>query len=1055
MPSNSFGEIMRGKKLFLKILKVSGISMGSLLLILFILPFLFPKTIEKSVKSWINQSVTSKVDFSSARFTFFKHFPSLTFTLQDISITGCEPFEKDTLIAGKELSLGVDLLSLISSSIKVNQIFLSDARINILVDEKGNANYNIYRTTSTTNTASASNTGLDLQNIQIKNINLTYNDLSVPILIVAQELNYKGSGDLSKAVFDMDTRLSANSFSLNYNGQRYINNKQLKAKLTTAINTKSLSLIFQDNRVKINNLPVHFQGTFDFLQHGYKMNLIVESRKATLENIISAIPPDMTAWIENTKLGGDVVSKIQLKGIYDAATNKMPDLWVNLRIHKGFISYRGAAEPLQNLVLKLNANLPSMNPDSLNIQLDSLYFAVGKGFFVMRSYSLGMDHPFVESMAKADLDLGAWAKAIGLKKIDIKGSYKLDFNAKGKFAQGQNPASFRRDTIITSIPSFSFFSELRNGYFKFSSLPGAVQNIGFKVNSSCPDNNYRHTVLAVESIHLEALKNIFTGNLKLTNFLTPNIDANLKGNINLGEIEKFIPLEKIKLKGTLSVDAKIAGTFDRTKKLFPTTNARLSVTGGRVFTEYYMNPIDHIHILADVVNHNGKLSGTSINVQPISFEFEGQPFMLKANLDDPENISYDIVSKGTLDIGKLYKVFDIPGYELNGLIKTNLALKGKQSDAVAGRFQLLNNSGTLLFKDIRLKSELFPKPLIVHSGDFRFQHDKMWFDRFESSYGDMQFKISGYFQNVINYLVKPDGILKGKLTLTTDKINLNEFTTFGEADNDVTRAGTDSSGSGVILVPEDLSLLFIAKIKEANYDGVPVKNFNGQLLLDSGKLKLQQTNFNLAGATFNMDATYEGVTPHKGLFDFKVKADSFSVATAYKDIPLFREMVSSAKDVQGIVGLNYELSGRLNQNMMPVYPSLKGGGVINLKDVRLKGFKLLNAVSKSTDKEQLKDPSLKGINLVTTVNNNIITLEKVKLKIFGFRPRFEGQVSMDGDLNIKGRLGLPPFGIFGIPFTISGSSENPIVRLKKDKNGKIIQEKEDSEEEEENPSGQH
>ncbi|MBK8087747.1 MAG: hypothetical protein IPK31_07285 [Chitinophagaceae bacterium] len=47
----------------------------------------------------------------------------------------------------------------------------------------------------------------------------------------------------------------------------------------------------------------------------------------------------------------------------------------------------------------------------------------------------------------------------------------------------------------------------------------------------------------------------------------------------------------------------------------------------------------------------------------------------------------------------------------------------------------------------------------------------------------------------------------------------------------------------------------------------------------------------------------------------------------------------------------------------------------------------------------------------------------------GFRPRFEGQIGFDGRLNLKVRLGLPPFGILGIPLTVTGTQEKPLVRL--------------------------
>lgn len=64
-------------------------------------------------------------------------------------------------------------------------------------------------------------------------------------------------------------------------------------------------------------------------------------------------------------------------------------------------------------------------------------------------------------------------------------------------------------------------------------------------------------------------------------------------------------------------------------------------------------------------------------------------------------------------------------------------------------------------------------------------------------------------------------------------------------------------------------------------------------------------------------------------------------------------------------------------------------------------------------------------------SNNIIIIEQFKFKFAGFRPRIEGTSSFDGQLNIKMRLGLPPLGIIGIPLTVTGTQENPKVKLGK------------------------
>ena len=111
--------------------------------------------------------------------------------------------------------------------------------------------------------------------------------------------------------------------------------------------------------------------------------------------------------------------------------------------------------------------------------------------------------------------------------------------------------------------------------------------------------------------------------------------------------------------------------------------------------------------------------------------------------------------------------------------------------------------------------------------------------------------------------------------------------------------------------------------------------------------------------------------------------------------------------------------------MNPVYPSLEGGGVISLKKVKVMGLKLFTSMSKNLEKEKIKEPDLSKVEIRSSIKNNLITLEKTKMKISGFRFRIGGETSFDGRLNFKARLGLPPLGIVGIPMRILGTSDNP------------------------------
>ena len=101
------------KTVLLKILKWLGISIASILFLMFIIPILFPGTISQQVKIFANQHLAGELDYKKTHLTFFRHFPSLTVSVDDFILKGSKPFEQDTLLAAKDVSVGINLKNLI------------------------------------------------------------------------------------------------------------------------------------------------------------------------------------------------------------------------------------------------------------------------------------------------------------------------------------------------------------------------------------------------------------------------------------------------------------------------------------------------------------------------------------------------------------------------------------------------------------------------------------------------------------------------------------------------------------------------------------------------------------------------------------------------------------------------------------------------------------------------------------------------------------------------------------------------------------------------------
>ncbi|MEQ7801223.1 AsmA family protein [Pedobacter sp. ASV1-7] len=1018
-----------------KILKITGISVVSLFLLLFIGPYLFPDTINREVQKSINNSIKGEVKFESTSLSFFKHFPTLTLSLNNFMLKGAAPFERDTLLYCKQLSFGVNLSTLFSSQIKIDKVFLDESVINIKVDEKGNANYNVYQ--SDNKPAEMTDTGstaIKIDGIFINKSKLIYEDQSVPMLISAKGLNYTGKGDLSQAIFDLSSKAQIESLDVYYDKEPYLVNKKIDARLVTKINTNSLELKFDENDLKINSLPIHFIGRFAFIEDGYDINFRTKAKETDLHNIFTAMPPAIAERMERTKIKGYAEIKASLIGKYLAGKKIMPTLSFSLKIREGEIANPKAPEPISKLYINLQTKLPSLDMDSLYINMDSLYFNLGKDYVGAMVNLRGLVTPELYVKSKMNIDLEKWAKIFEVDQL--RGQFLMDFSAQGTYTKKVVRSGIRKvDTVIATIPTFKLRSSLENGYFKHHAVASAIDKINFNIQGDNTDGDYKHTTLEMTNLNIQALSNYIRGFAKLKTSGSTPIDVQLNGLLNLAEIKEFYPLKDLDLNGKLNLNVKVKGDYNKAKKRFPVSEVNVLLNDGRIKTAHFDQALERISIDGVLTNRDGTLKSTIMNIKPISFEMGGQPFQLKAAVQNLENVKYNITSKGSIDIGKMYKLFAIKGYDVKGSVFTNVAFSGLQSDAMAGRIERLNNRGKVTIKEMTFNSDLFPKSFLVNNGVFSFKQDKMKFDQFKGRYGKSDFSMEGFLGNVVNYVLSDKSKLTGNFNLKSGKLFADEFMAYNDGS---AKAGTtNNTAAGVIIIPDNLNVSVNANAGSVFYNGLEIKNAKGNLVLNNGTMSLNQAGFNLIDADVTMDATYKSLTPLSATFDYRILAKEFDIAKAYKEIKLFRDLATSASKVKGVIGLDYNLSGKLNGDMMPVYPSLKGGGVLSVKKVSLMGFKLMNAVSKATDRDSLSNQDVSEVQIKSTIANNIINIERFKMRVAGFRPRFEGQVSFDGRLNMKGRLGLPPFGLFGIPLSITGTQENPKVALKRNKEGKL------------------
>lgn len=999
--------------------------------LIFTIPFLFQEQVNSKIKEIINEQIDGELNYSKIRLSFFDHFPALTASLDQISLKGSAPFKNTELLQAKQVSLGIDMMSLFKSKIVIKQFFVDDGTLHVQVNKNGESNYNIIKKTPNNNSNNnQSNTvNLAFKSIILQKVNVLYEDLSIPIILEAKQLNYEGRGDLMSSLFDLDSKAHIESLSLTFDGEKYVDDKMINANLMTKVNTNTLAFVFERNDIRINKLPVKFKGEFGFLKNGYHLDFKLKSSKSTLSELLSLVPSSYSQWLRETTIKGDSELFVDLGGDYIVEQNKMPNLTIGLIISDGYFSNNKAKIPIENLQTNLKISLPQLNPDSLLIDLRQFEFKIASGYFNTIGNVKGLNPLTVNTEIKSNLDLEALNKALALPSIDFRGKWTMNGKINGTYATAIKTTGLRhkKDTIIASIPNFNIQNTLREGYFKLTDLPAAIERIEYDLTANCQDAQIQHAKIALDNINIKALNNYIKGFLHINDLLKLGVTSNLQANIQLADIKKVYPIDSLKIAGDIFVNMVVDGAMDLKKGTFPETNTTITLKNGFLKTLNYPLPLEEVNVETYISSQKGTLKDLQIKILPISFTLAGEPFFVNADFKNFKNIHYKIKSKGKLNLEPLYKIFAIDGVNINGYISTNLDLAGLQSDALSGNYNKLKNHGTIDIGHIQLESELFPKPFYIKKGHFSFAQEKLIFENINSSYGLNTLNVTGYLDNLIHYFTNTTDVLKGNFQLNSPQVNINDFTFFAN----IEEGASTSTNSGVILLPKNLDLSITGDIHKTKYDQLTLNQLTSQIMIHKGNLSFTNTGFELAGLKVNMHGQYKPLNINKAQFNYGIKADSFDIQRAYNEIPMFKKMVSSAKNAHGIISLDYQLSGILDKNMSPIMPSITGKGTLTLEQIKFMGFKLLNSISKETSKESLADASVKKVKINTSIANNVMTISRTKMKMALFRPRFEGQVTLDGKMNLGFRLGLPPFGIFGVPLRIIGNAQNPIIKLGK------------------------
>lgn len=487
------------------------------------IPLLFQDKVMNLVKTTINNNVNAKVDFSDSSLSLLRNFPNASVQLSNLTVINNTPFEGDTLVYAKEVNLALKLTELFKASseqLNIKSFTIDDALVNVLVDKKGNANYDIAKPSETEETKNEepSTFGLSINSYAINNATIKYNDEQGKLNLELAELNHSGSGDFSQSNTELDTQTST-LVSFGMDGNSYAKNQKIELDAILGMDLTNMRFSFLKNEAKLNNLPLVFDGFVQVNEKNQEVDINFKTPSSDFKNFLGLIPEAYTKSIADVSTTGNFSVNGKVNGIID--DKHIPKLDISMKSNNASFKYPDLPKSVQNINIDAQIKNTTGKTENTFVTINGLSFKIDQDTFSGKGniYNL-TTNPKVNASLKGVLNLANINKAYPIDlENDLSGILKADLHTEFDMKAIENNTLSRiKNNGKMEVSDFIFSSKdvvnplhIKNTVVNFT--PGTITLSKFDATSGKSDLNATGTIKNLLGFLLSDKK--LQGNFKL------------------------------------------------------------------------------------------------------------------------------------------------------------------------------------------------------------------------------------------------------------------------------------------------------------------------------------------------------------------------------------------------------------------------------------------------------------------------------------------------------------------------------------------------------------
>jgi hypothetical protein len=1011
-----------------KVFKRIGIAFAILLFLIItaisiVIWFVFtPERLTPFVRKQAAQYITCKSEIGEVELTFFSTFPRFGLKVSRFAlINPTLNAQSDTLVSTEQLIGVVDVGAWWKrDELEITELKLTNGIINAFVDSLGHTNFDItlpdtVPVPTDTSKSESSFRLINIKNVELNNVSLSYIDKTQKMLADIKELAVKFDGKLISDTLNMHLNVSDCILSFNYDGEQYFKSTSIKLSSPAKVILSKMLVEFGESEASINDIDLTFSGTVenDSANQRINTNINYKSKKFPVASAIALIPPSYQSYVEGMDAVGTASSDGKITGFYSDTQYPLMDMHIVL--YEGTLKYAGFPLPLSNMKGDFTFYSDLTNDDITYFRINSFSANTPQSSFGTKGI---INHLFsdiyYDLTSDANLKLAEFAPMIPADmKMTVKGN--ASGTVRSAFSMSQVEKMLIDKMKISGSVALTNFDVLYDSiYMKtdYSTVDFSMPN----ANTSNRVSKFLSSKISSKSLEAgtldgyrafmrNAMVNLETSDVMDTTKL-PDVSCSFALD-SLAASMDTMKLALFKPSGNFTMySAKGFNKQDRVllsysnDKMEASMGKSMSVRMGKAklnadVTNFMTNPI----IKVDYAGNNlaMQMDTNTIKMDQAQISADVADYSTKPKIKfayASNNLDIQMGQSNSVRVSKIKMNSDIANDPTQKDIFLQWVVKGFL-DMEKGVISMSSLNQPIEIPSIKMDFD----PQVFNIKESRLKIDKS------------DFSLSGTLSNIQSY-IKKDSLLRGNFNFVsnqTDVLQLMSLTSGIGNDTTSTATKDTTAVSGPYMVPKGIDITLRTNISKAFFGTEIAKDITGEVRVKDGILILDDLIFTTPASKMQLTLMYK--TPRKNHiyagFDYHML--DINIESLLKMIPDLDSIMPMLRSFKGTGEFHFAAETYLDSLYNPKKSTIRGASSVKAHDLVLMDGETFSEIAKKMRFNKKAENKVDSLSAEFTIFKKEIDIYPFMLVMDRYKVIVAGRHSMDMSFDYNISLIESPF----------------------------------------------